>query len=197
MNDFTDIDELLTSEDLEGASEDFHKPEGFAPILPGRYLSRSRKLESAKTQKGKPAFKVSFNRDSNWTTLKGEPVRAFPPFETLYFHKSPVFGGEGEISSASAYLRAAKLKFQNWKEGEVSQLMTESQDVPVVVIVGWEQDYKEIQGQLDEAGKPVRPKKTAFFKDPQSGKYLHEKKDQDGNIVKARAKVVGYEVYKG
>lgn len=190
MNDYSAIDENLTSEDLEGASEDFHKPTGFAPILPGRYLSRSRKIEPAKTKSGKASLKVTFSRDTNWTTLKGEPVKAFPPFETLYFHKQKVYGGEGEISSAAGYLRACKLKFQNWKKGEVGDLMEESQDIPVVVIVAWEQDFRQVkEGQ--------KPKKSAFFKDPQTGRYLHEKKDENGEIVTARAKVVGYEVYTG
>lgn len=189
MSNFTDIEDQLTSEDMEGASADYFEPEGRAPLAPGRYLSRMRTLEQGKTSKGKACIKVTFPKEA-FTTLKGEPIKGFPPFETLYFHKQKAFDGTGEISAVSKYLRACKLKFQDWAKGQLSELLSESESIPVVVVVGWEQDFKEVK-------EGEKAKKTSFFKDPATGKYLHQRKDSEGNVVTARARVVGYEVYRG
>lgn len=191
---FTDIDEHLTSEDLEGASENYFEPEGRKPLEPGRYLSRSRTLEQGTTQKGKPCIKVNFHKDT-FTKVKGDPIIGFPPFETLYFHKNKAWNGEGEISAVSKYLKACKLKFQDWAKGELAQLLPESASVPVVVIVGWEQDYKEVQAR-QQMDPEYKAKKSAFFKKA-DGSYTHQKQDETGQVCTARAKVVGYEVYNG
>lgn len=195
--DFSDIQDAISSEDLEGATPDFTKVTGFRPMDPGRYLSRSRSHAWAKTSKGKPSIKINFGKQEAFETLKGEPVKAFPPFETLYFHKNKVFEtqGSGAQSAVSAYLSAAKLKSNNWEKDELQELVLEADTVPMVVIIGWEQDYKEVQARQEE-DPSYKPKKTSFFKTP-SGGFVHQKKDDEGFLCTARAKVVGYEVFNG
>jgi len=189
------IDELgITSEeDIDLASEDFFEPEGRPPLKPGRYLSKARELTSKNTRKGDPAVGVKFEK---FQTLKGEDVQPFPPFENLYFHKQKSWNGEGEISSVGRYLKACGLPFNGLSPEELKANLNASQSIPVVVVVGWEQDYKEVAayGQQDGDPKP-KAKRTNFFKN-QDGTFTHQKM-VDGRVYTARAKVTGYEKFTG
>lgn len=191
-----DINDLpLESEDLEGATADYFEPEGRRPILPGRYVSRSREHAFHKTAKGKPAVRINFGKSGAFETLKGESVKDFPPFETLYFFKQKPWEGEGSISKVSLYLKACKQKFQNFTKEELVEALRYADSVPVVAIVAWKQDYKEV-AEYQATDPEYKPKKTAFFKDG-AGNFVHQKKDEEGRTCTARAEVVGYEVYRG
>lgn len=198
------IDELDIDNEADGgidlASEDFFEPEGRKPILPGAYLSRSRTLESAKTRSGAPSVKVKFEK---FQTPKGEDVRDFPPFETLYFHKQKSWDGEGEISTAGRYLRACGKRIAGLSNDELKASLNETENTPVMVIVAWEQDYKEFAAQLAQDGisedeakeRKIKPKKTSFFKNA-DGTYTHQKM-VDGRVYTARSRVSRYEPFKG
>jgi hypothetical protein len=184
MNDVQFDDDFLTSEDLEGATPDFKEVR--RPLEPGTYRSSSRTHEKAKTQKGKPSIKIKFMRET-FTTKEGAAIKGFPPFETLYFSQRPNFNGTGEISPVSEYLRACGLKFQNWKPAELSELLEEANNIPVMVRVTWEQPYKEAQEMGFE-----KPKRGDFFKNA-DGTFAHIKEDPaTGKMVTATAKVSGY-----
>jgi hypothetical protein len=186
------IDDLSFSseEDVVLATDDYFEPEGRKPILPGRYISKSRELSSGTTKSGKPSVPVKFDK---FETTKGETVRDFPPYETLYFHMTTPYGGQGQISSVGAYLKACGLKYTGLTKDELKAELNQSANIPVVVIVGWEQDFKELE--TDPAtGKPERPKKTSFFKGT-DGVYRHQIQ-VDGRTYTARSRVVGYEKLK-
>lgn len=199
MIETLDIDNEA-GEGIDLASEDFFEPEGRRPIAPGAYLSRSRTLTSTKTQKGNPSVKVQFEK---FTTMRGEDVREFPPFETLYFHKQKSWDGEGEISTAGRYLKASGQRYNGLSQEELVSALNETQTTPIVVIVGWEQDYKEFMAQLAQDGlseeqareQKIKPKKTSFFKNA-DGTYTHQKM-VDGRVYTARSRVVRYEPFKG
>jgi len=196
MTETTWDDFIVGGEDVgELASSDFFEPEGRKPIAPGRYISRSRELTPGKTQKGNPSVQVKFMKDS-FTKTDGSAMREFPPYETLYFHLQKSFDGTGEISSAGRYLRACGVDITKLEKDPeaLKKAFQDSVNVPVVVIVGWEQDFKELQTD-PTTGKPEKAKKTAFFKNA-DGSFTHQKKVDD-RIYTARSRVVGYEPYKG
>lgn len=208
MTETTWDDFIVGGEDVgELASGDFFEPEGRKPIAPGRYLSRSRELVPGLTNSGNPKVSVKFSKES-FTKLDGSTVREFPPYEDLYFHKQKSYDGTGEISTAGRYLRACGVDIAAFdalepdaRKKAIAAAFAEHANTPLVVIVGWEQNFKELgpdpSGKTDKNGKVYteRPKKTAFFKNP-DGSYTHQKK-VDGRVFTARSRVAGYEPYKG
>lgn len=181
------IDELqFESEDVQLASDDYFAPEGRPPILPGRYISKSRELTASTTSKGKPCIKVKFDK---FEDLKGNTVKDFPPFETLYFHMQKPYGGQGRISAVGVYLKACSRRYTGLTADELKDELNQTVNTPVQVIVGWEQDFKELQTDPN-TGKPEKPKRGSFFKP--NGHYQHQVQ-VEGRTYTARARVTGYE----
>lgn len=186
------IDDLNfgSEDDVQLASDDYFAPEGRPPILPGRYISKSRELTSGTTQKGNPCIKVKFDK---FEDLKGNTVKDFPPFESLYFHMQKPYGGQGEISSVGVYLKACGRRYTGLTKEELIQELNQTTNIPVQVIVGWEQDFKELQDDPN-TGKKEKPKRGSFFK-PDGQHYQHQVQ-LDGRTYTAKAKVTGYEKVK-
>lgn len=198
MNDYN-WENFMTSEEVpELASPDFHEPEGFRPPAPGRYISRSRKLEPSQTSTGKPSIKVSITRE-DFTDLSGTRPRELPPFVTLYFDKRKSWDGEGEISDVGRYLKACGLPYEGLTKDALIESLRASETIPVVARVGWEQDFREAQanGQTEQGkdGKAyTKVMKTSFFK--VGDRYVHQRKI-DGKTYTAKGKVIGWEPFRG
>lgn len=185
----SDLD--IFSEDVTAASDDAHEPQGFAPIAPGKYISVARQLvvnHQKSQEKGYPYVDIKFDL---FKKEDGTEENRFPPFENI---TTKLFNarGSGQTSSVNRYLAAFGIEGKGLRGKALLEALKSTENMPVFVRIRWEDDFRE-----RPQGQQAKPQ-SFFEKTGADGKkyFVHEVRDpQSGVVIKARAKVAGYDRY--